>query len=215
VPALAFLVTAKPNVGLASLSPHLRPRAAITCAVAIVAILALSFAVRPDWLGAWRSAIANAPHVVAPIMRPFGFLLVLAALKWRRADARLLLVMSCVPHTPSLYDLVPLFFVCRTLRETLVLALLTHAIFWGNVVFGSYNTFDAYAEGLGRAIVAVVYLPVLVAILFRPNREDAPAPPKSLSWRTILPSNHVDHTLLGVLIVAGFFLTWLPLVTYR
>jgi hypothetical protein len=120
-----------------------------------------------------------------------------------------------VPHTPSLYDLLLVFFVCQTLRETMVLALLTHALYWGWVVFGSANTFDAYALGLGQVAVWVVYLPALLMVLRRPN--EAPAVDISAwrGWRDLLPATHVDVTLLGVLALAGAMLVWLPLVTYR
>jgi hypothetical protein len=216
VPALACLTLAKPNVGLAALAAHARPRALAVAVASAAAILVLSFAVRPDWLAAWRSAIADAPHIAAPVQRPFGILLLLAAIRWRRADARLLLVMACVPHTPSLYDLLPLFFVCRSLRETLVLALLTHAAFWGNVLTGSGTTFDAYADGLGRLIVLVVYLPALAAVLARPNQGDDALPAATAAtWGAFLPRTNTDVTLTGILAVAAFFLVWLPLVTYR
>ena len=216
VPALAFVATAKPNIGLVCLATlRGRPSLAVASSAAVVAIL-VSFAARPDWFTAWRAAIANAPHIAAPIALPFGFLLALSVLKWRRADARLLLVMACVPHTPSLYDLVPLFFLCRSLREALILALLTHSVFWANILFGTGTTFDTYAEWLGRAILWIVYLPALAAILARPNRADNPdraAPPTT--WRAALPTSHADITLTALLVIAGFFQVWLPLVTTR
>jgi hypothetical protein len=147
-----------------------------------------------------------------------GFLLLLAALRWRRPEARLLLAVACVPHTPSLYDVLLLFFACHTLRETLTLAILTHALFWGWISFGSGATFDAYALGLGQAAVFVVYLPVLVMILRRPNEFPHPRPaeePSAFRWRELLPSTRLDLTLLGVLALASALLIWLPLVTYR
>lgn len=216
VPALAWVATAKPNVGLAALALHHRRRPFVIAAVGVLTAILLSFLVRPDWFISWRAAISDAPHVVPPIARPFGFLLALATLKWRRADARLLLVLACVPHTPSLYDLLPLFFLCRTLREALVLALLTQLLFFGLVAFGSASTFDQYASNLGHAIVWVVYLPALASVLTRPNAEDTAVEPSAGStWRDALPANVLDATLTVVLILAAFLLVWLPLVTTR
>lgn len=219
-PALAWVVTAKPNVGLAALVVHERRREMLIAAAGIAIAVVVSFLARPDWFASWRAAIADSPHISPPIARPFGFLLALAALKWRRADARLVLVMACVPHTPSLYDLLPLFFICRSLRESLLLALLTQALFWGFVSFGSGDTFDQYAGNLGRAIIWVVYLPVLAAILARPNVHSnassaSPTDTSGHTWRNALPANAPDALLSVLLIVAGFLLAWVPLVTTR
>ncbi len=216
LPALAFVVTAKPTIGLASLVVHRDRRSLIVAALAVALAIVASFAAMPDWFSAWRAAIENAPHIAAPITRPFGFILALAVLKWRRPEARLLLVMACVPHTASLYDLLPLFFLCRSLREALILALLTHAAFWANILFGTGTSFETYAEWLGRAIVWIVYLPALAAVLARPNKAEEPIPVDSrVTWRDALPLSHVDMTLAAVLLTAGFFLVWLPLVTTR
>lgn len=181
--------------------------------------MVLCFIVQPDWITSWRESIRTAPHIQSAVtLLPAGPLLALAALRWRRADARLLLALVVIPHTPSLYDLLLVYFVCRTVQETMALALLTQSLYWGIVLFGSFNTFDAYAEGLGRAGVFVVYIPVLVAILFRPNVACDPAREvtgTAENWRsTVIPSNWVDAILLSLLLIASTLL-WLPLVTYR
>jgi len=219
IPALGFLITAKPNVGLAAVASLNRSTIVLTVA-GCAAVLVLSFLVRPDWIFGWRESIRTAPHIQSAVtLLPAGPLLALAALRWRRADARLFLALAVMPHTPSLYDLLLLFFVCRTRRETMALALLTQSLYWGIVLFGSFNTFDAYAEGLGRAAVFVVYIPVLVAILFRPNVATDPAPElagATENWRTtIIPSNWFDTIVLSLLLIASTLLVWLPLVTYR
>lgn len=215
-PALAMVATAKPNIGLAALAPHTSRRAFAMAAGSSAVAIVLAFAADPSWFASWRAAIAESPHVTAPVVRPFGFLLLLSLIRWRRADARLVLVMACLPHTPSLYDLLPLFFICRNLREALALALLTHGLFWFNIFFGTGDTFERYAEWLGRAEVFIVYLPVVVAVLARPNRwDDAPPATNPRGWRTAVPSNRIDATLSLMLMVVGFMLVWLPLVTYR
>lgn len=219
MPVLGFLLAAKPNVGVAALA-SLDKRGLARAAAGIALVTGLSFIIRPGWIANWRESITVAPHIrAAALMLPAGPLLALAALRWRRADARLFLALVLVPHTPSLYDLVVLFFVCRTIRETMALALLTQALYWGIVVFGSFNTFDAYAEGLGRAAVVIVYMPVMIAILLRPNRAHDPAPEDSLpalrERAMIIPSNWIDAILLSLLLVASTLLVWLPLVTYR
>jgi hypothetical protein len=218
VPALGFVIAAKPTVGLSALAAQDR-RGAIAALTGCVALLVVSLLLQPGWPTAWREATAVAPHIQAPLLtRPLGPLLALAFLRWRRAEARLFLALVLVPHTPSLYDLLLLFFACRSVREALGLAVLTQGLYWGIVLFGSYNTFDAYAAGLGRAAVLVVYLPVLVAILLRPNRGESPewpvptSPDRAAGW---LPRNYPDAILLSLLLVGATMLVWLPLVTYR
>ena len=219
IPALGFLIAAKPNVGLATLASHDR-RGAIQSLAGCAAALLLCFLIEPDWFARWRGAIATAPHIQATVtLLPAGPLLVLAALRWRRPDARLLLALAVIPHTPSLYDLLLLFFACRTLRETMILALLTQCLYWGVVLFASFNTFDAYAAGLGQRAVLIVYLPVLLAILFRPNVAVDPTPQSAMivapGRARIIPTNWFDAILLSLLLIAGTLLVWLPLVTYR
>ncbi len=215
IPAFAFVVAAKPNVGLAALAAQRRSGiavAAISCGLIIIA----SFIIAPRWIASWREAISSAPHIQAAVAAlPAGPILALAALRWKRADARLFLALIAVPHTPSVYDLLLLFFVCRSVRETMILGLLTHAAYWTIVMFGSFNTFDAYAQGLGQTIIYVVYVPVLVTILSRPNEPENRDGIEAGHQQRFGPRNWVDAVLLSLLLVACVFLIWLPLVTYR
>lgn len=216
LPAAGVVIAAKPNVGLAVLAA-LRGRARVVAVAAAAAITLLATAMRPEWIGEWRDSIASAPHVVAPVLMPGGFLLLLATVRYKRADARLLLALALLPHTPSLYDLLPLFFLCRSLRESLALAVLTHVLFFGFIAFSGGSTFDTYAAALGRVSNFVIYLPALVAVLLRPNVADerTPAGDDAVAWRAALPSDRVELALAALLLFAGAMLAWLPLVTRR
>ncbi len=217
MPALGAVVAAKPTVGLAVLAALSRRRLVLAAAAAAL-ITALSAALRPSSFADWIGAIRSIPPLKIPMLLPGGFVLVLAALRWRRPEARLLLVLAATPHTPSLYDLLLLFFACFSLRETMVLAILTHALFWGFVIWGSGATFDLYMLHLGQASIFVVYLPVLLMILRRPNLSPTVAQGEALTlpgWRGSLPTRRLDLMLLGVLAFAGAMLVWLPLATYR
>lgn len=219
VPLVGVVVTAKPNVGLAALAA-LRGRGLLVALGGVATVLVVTLLIRPGWIDAWRASISDAPHIVPPILMPGGFLLALAVLRWRRSDARLLLALACVPHTPSLYDMLLLFYVCRTRLETITLSVLTHALFWGIVLFASFPSFDAYALGLGQIALFVIYLPVLVAVLIRPNVDvdrDAPtlSDVRAGGWRAFVPDTRVELVLLGVLLFGSTLLVWLPLVTYR
>ena len=215
LPALGFFATAKPNVGVATLAGQDR-RGVVLAITGCLVVLAACFLVRPDWLSNWKGSIQTSPHIQAAVtVLPFGPLLALAALRWRRPDSRLFLALVLIPHTPSVYDLLLLFFVARTLRETLALALLTQCLYWGIVLFGSFQTFDAYAAGVGRAAIYVVYLPVLAALLVRPNEVARMETDPRKDRAFVVPSNWIDAILFSLLLVTATMLVWLPLITYR
>ncbi len=217
LPWAGAVVSAKPNIGLALLAA-LRGRALLYALSSAAFITLISFALRPDWFSSWRAAIADSPHVVAPILMPGGFLILLAFLRWRREDARLLLALSLIPHTPSLYDLLPLFFLCRTRLEALTLAALTQALFWGFISFSGGPTFDTYAAALGRVSIFVVYLPAVAALLLRPNSSAQDESVSVSSARLRGPSRiakPLELSLVGGLSIAAALLIWLPLVTRR
>lgn len=165
VPALGWLLVAKPTIGLALFAAFPRWKTAIGCLV----LLLLSFLVWPAWLGEWRATLASAPHVVPPITRRAGPLVLLALLKWRRADARLLLALACVPHTTAPYETIPLFLIPQTWMQAWglwALALLAYGAQW---MSGPYVSQAAYWASGAEWIVALMYIPCLGIILYRPN----------------------------------------------
>ncbi|HJZ77657.1 MAG TPA: hypothetical protein VKE51_38275 [Vicinamibacterales bacterium] len=165
LPACGLILIAKPTIGLALFAAFPRRRIAIGCAV----VLALSVLARPLWIIDWRATLASVPHVVAPITRLGGPLLLLAALKWKRADARLLLGMACVPHTTVPYETIPLFLIPQTWTEAWGLWALGVLAYIGQWATGPYASQEAYWTGGARWIVAVMYLPCLLMVLRRPN----------------------------------------------
>src|SRR5690606_18650319 len=133
-------------------------------AIGLVALLA-----RPDWVLEWIASLRTKEFVSAPITNPGGPLVLLALLRWRRPEARVLAALACVPQTPSVYDLVPLLVIPRTMREVSVLALLTSALFSISVALGPYTSFNDFAHTLERWAIWVVYIPALLMVLRRPN----------------------------------------------
>ena len=101
-------------------------------------------------------------HALAPVTLPGGALVLLAGLRWRRPEARLLLAMACLPHTVAFYEAVPLFLVpqrwteaCGLWASTLIAYLLArHA---GTYIAGAH------------LIVWLGYLPAVAMVLLRPN----------------------------------------------
>jgi hypothetical protein len=181
VPALGFLLMAKPPIGLALFLLRPTKLAAITC----VALIAVSLLVMPSWpTDWWNSTMRIRSHFNAPILVPGGQLLALALLRWKRAEARFLFVLSCVPHSLLPYEGVLLFLVVATLWEGLALA----ALSWGVLLLkaslgGELRSGDARLELFATLMVALMYLPALIMVLRRPNEGDTPELARQLwSW---------------------------------
>src|SRR4051795_7151893 len=168
VPALGFLLVAKPTIGLALFVSNPKRTTAVGCAFFLI----LSVVVWPGWIRDWRATFASAPHIVAPIMRPGGVLVLLALARWRRAEARLLVAMACVPHTTAPYETIPLFLIPRTWPEAWILWALGFAAYGAQWLSGPYASQAAYWASGAEWIVALLYLPCLAMILYRPNACD-------------------------------------------
>ncbi len=115
LPALSFVLPAKPNLGLAILVAYPERRRFLLAGL----MLAISFVVMPGWpLAMFGVLAAHKNHV--PLLQWFGPLLLLALLFWRSANARLLLVLACMPQR-LVYDQLPLWLVPQTSRQVVML----------------------------------------------------------------------------------------------
>ncbi len=180
VPWLGFLLVAKPTIGLALFAAYPDRRSAAGCAALVAAATLLA----PGWINDWRASFAGAPHIVAPILRPGGLLILLAALKWRRSDAQLLVALGCVPHTTALYETIPLFLIAESWLQAFALWALALGAYVMQRATGPYTSQEAYWASGAQWIVLLMYLPCVALVLRRPNvrREternvDAPAHP--------------------------------------
>jgi hypothetical protein len=180
---VSFAFPLKPHTGLALLAAGARPRAIAIATVTGVLLAAIAFSAQPDWVSHWLRALRATIHFRAPVFAVGGPLLLLAVLRWRRLDARVLLACVCVPHTPTVYDVLPLALAVRTFREGLVFALLTHAALFAQLAWVSTEPNGAPSRAANILNVAI-YLPVLVAVLLRPNEGPAPAWLEQLTSRT-------------------------------
>jgi len=156
---------ARPIVGFALFAANPRRTTAIGCALFLI----VSVVVWPGWIRDWRATFASAPHIVAPILRPGGVLVLLALARWRRAEARLLVAMACVPHTTAPYETIPLFLVAETWREAIALWGLAVLAYVGQYATGPYASQNDYWESGARWIVLLMYLPSVAMVLWRKN----------------------------------------------
>jgi hypothetical protein len=167
-PALGFLLASKPTLGAACFAYRPTWRAFAGGAV----ILIVSIALWPRWPWLWLRNVQAVIEHPSPIATPFGMLLLLAALRWRRAEARLLLAMACVPQLLLFADQLPLMLVARSARQAALLALggWVAATFW----------FVQEAHKFGAVwfaapyVLAGCYLPALWIVLRQRNEGTIP-----------------------------------------
>ncbi|MFL5575706.1 MAG: hypothetical protein ACJ79S_07060 [Gemmatimonadaceae bacterium] len=171
LPWLGALLAAKPNLGAALWLSAPSRRASLGAALFLV----VSLAVQPSWPAEWVVSLREAPHFRPPLLSWAGPPLLLALLRWRRPEARLLVALACVPQTGALYETVPLFLVPAGWVGSGLLALLTHAAQLAPPRLGPFATYDQYNAVAAQVKVALVFLPCLVMVLRRPNVGEVPA----------------------------------------
>ena len=169
IPGLGWVAVAKPNLGIAMAAYASTGRSLVIMLVSAVLLTAVSLVVMPNWPAEWLRHIRAAAHFVAPVARPFGFLLLAVLLRWRRPEARLLAALACVPHTPSFYDHVLVFLVPQTSREALSLTVLTFAVYFAVAFAPPFHSYQEWGDFVGTATVLLIYLPAVVMVLRRPN----------------------------------------------
>lgn len=171
--SLGFAFAAKPNLGLAAWIYRPNARAII----ASVLIVGVSLAILPSWPVDWYHNISSRPEKFSPIRTAVGPLLLLAVLRWKRPESRLLLAMACVPQALFFYDQLILGLVPRTFRQSLIFSLVTFILLF--TWFHRLGPGDYYVQKAVPYALAI-YFVALVMVLW-PERssavEPAPAPP--------------------------------------
>jgi hypothetical protein len=168
LPWLGFIAPVKPQIGIGALS-YKPNRVAI---VGTIAFIALTLAVNPAWPKEW---IAILPQRVANVYRPpvtvmGGPLLLLALFRWRRADARLLLVMSLVPQNMLFYDQLLLWLIPRTRNELMILGTLSLvAPLVASIGMATSPDIAEVNRRYAPAILWLIYVPCLIMVLRRKN----------------------------------------------
>jgi hypothetical protein len=170
LPGLGWVFAAKPNLGLALFLARPSRAALIGCS----ALILVSLITLPTWPTDWLATVRGASHVRMPIATWPGVLLVLALLKWRRWDARLLLALSCVPQTPHLADTLPLFLIPAGWMEMAVLVVTSHIEAWWMHYVASPTSYEQAFAMSAPLITALIYLPCLIMVLRRPNQGNVP-----------------------------------------
>ncbi len=165
LPWLGPVAAAKPNVALALLAGARSRRHALWLVCGAAVVLAVSLLWRPEWPWTWRATLADAEHFRPLIIRPGGILMLLALLRWRDPDARLLLGLAVIPQTGMWYEAAPALLVLRTWPEAGLITVLTHI---AHLVSGWHRPgFTAESWHIGTLTLWSVLIPALVIVLRR------------------------------------------------
>jgi len=163
LPWLGLVWAAKPSVGLACAVAYPSRQAAIGSAVLIAASLLLA----PGWVGEWKATVAGAPYFTPPVLRPLGVLLLAAWLRWRTPEGRLLGSLAIVPHTTTLYELLPLALVARTPRQLAAVVILGYVALLIHYRWMPYGPTDVPGNLAAEWpwVLGLGYLPALIITL--------------------------------------------------
>jgi len=162
LPALGFLLAVRPNVSAALWIA----RPSWLAIPGAILFLGLSLAIQPSWPREWWMALpADNAFLAPPILRPMGFLLLLAAIKWRTPEARLLLGMAFIPQTTLPYELVALALIPANRLEMAVYVVGS----WMAVVASNHMQLAEWGSTGWPISLCTVYVPMLYLVLRRPS----------------------------------------------
>jgi hypothetical protein len=193
LPPWGFLLACKPTVGAAMWLAFPSRRSLIGIALFGLASVVLW----PTWPVSWLTEVSTPQHIRAPLTQWGGPMLLLGLMRWKRAEARLLVALACVPHTPELYESLALFLIPASALQGAMLALLNYGVVVARANSAPPTDYVSDMLLTGQWMVWLLYLPCLLMVLRRPNvwphetrsedRAVAPSPAKGA-----LPDTGVD-----------------------
>jgi hypothetical protein len=180
-PTLAVLIAAKPTIGGAMMMGVQNWRRAAAGLAFAALLTVVSLLVRPTWLAEWIAALGSNTHLRPWVTVPGGALLLLALVRWRRWEARLLAAFAIVPQTFHPLATLPLVLLPGSMGGKALIAALTYVPNWLLVrePFGSRLSSGGPEEivrSYGTILLWVVLLPTLLLVLRSPNKGKVPEP---------------------------------------
>jgi hypothetical protein len=178
-PGMLGVVVAKPNLAAAFFAYQTNLRDVLRGLIGGALLVLVSLMLAPSWPMDWIHTLrgdASVSQYQSPILTLLGWPVALAALRWRRREARLLLLMACLPQNGFFYDQLPLMLVPAHLVEVVLVAGISHL---GHALAIATKVPDAdvatWSSSYFPIMVATLYLPCLFLVLRRPN--EGPMPP--------------------------------------
>jgi hypothetical protein len=172
LPWLGGALAMKPSIGAALWL--WRPTRGAVAGGAVLVLLSLL--VEPGWPREWLAALERTNHV-SPVIKPWGWVLLLAALRWRTPEGRLLLALALLPQTTSLYESLPLFLVCRNRWDAYLLAVLSQvaALVQDRFYSAPGQVLETVIANRWPVFLVALWLPALIMVLRPPPRAADPS----------------------------------------
>jgi hypothetical protein len=171
IPALGFLLAIRPNSAAALWIAW----PSLTTLLAASLVMALSLIVLPSWPWDWWLAVPlDHTPLMPPILRPFGFVLLLAAFRWRLPEGRLLLAIAFIPQSTLPYELVPLALIPANRVEMLVYVVGTWIAAAAAEGLHLDETMARWTASGWPVTLCAVYIPILYLVLRRQNTRGGP-----------------------------------------
>ena len=189
VPSLGWSLCCKPTIGLAILGSTSQVRLVKLCVGGALLLLGVSLLLLPSWPQEWLRTIAG-NELTSPITRLGGPVLLVSALRLKRPEGRLLLLLALIPQTSSWYEGLMPMLVAQSRNEVRFLSLISSV---GYLLQIPLLTGDNYisAHNTGALMVAFCYLPAAIVVLRKPNEGPAPA---LLNWIRRLSLTGIQDT---------------------
>ena len=166
IPAAGFLAVLKPNLGLAAFAWRPTLRGIALAGLALI----LSIVVLPTWPWDWLRNLRTLEGHPPPLFTLSGSFLWLALIRWRTAEARLLLAMAAVPQLLFFADQLPLWLIPRTRSRTTLLSGVSLAGY--GLFYLSLGQGDRYVPAAAPFVLGFIYLPALAMVLFPPRTQE-------------------------------------------
>jgi len=155
----------KPTTGL----PLFCARPALRDAVVALSLTAITIVIRPAWPLEWWRSISAVNYAAVPLLVGAGPVALLALLRWRRPEARLLLALAAVPHTTLVYEALPLALVPESWTESVIVWAACWVVLVAERLHGPFVSQAAAIRYGALWLTSVVYPPCVAMVLRRRN----------------------------------------------
>ncbi|HEX2249993.1 MAG TPA: hypothetical protein VHH32_06560 [Gemmatimonadales bacterium] len=189
IPALGFLLAVRPTTSVALWVA----RPSLIGFAGAAGFVALSLAVQPTWpVDWWMTFPEDYSAWMPPILRPFGALLLLGALRWSCPEGRLMLATALLPQTALPYELVPLALIPGNRAEMALYLAGTWLVVANAAGVLQLPAIGEWTLNGWPVMLSVVYLPMLVLVLRRPGCKGGPWIGKERRRPHRLPDDEVE-----------------------
>ena len=132
-----------------------------------VLMVVISFIVLPSWVFDWLNTLSQHYIPIPLFALPWGPILLVSLVTWRRLAGRLPILMMLMPQTPYFYDQLPLWLIPKTRQQGSGLSIFS----WISLIGWTLTHGDvSMGKAVSQAqpwIVALTYYPALGILIFQ------------------------------------------------